>query len=80
MSSSSKPFKIGFIGAGGIAMAQMRHLKKVEGAEVVAAADVNEKGLNKAKDEFGIQKLYTDYRKMLEEYFKKLGTGTGDRN
>jgi predicted dehydrogenase len=34
----AKPFKIAFIGAGGIAHAHVNHLKKVEGVEVVAAA------------------------------------------
>ena len=63
----SKPFKIGFIGAGGIAMHHMSLLKKIEGVQVVAAADISEKSLAKVKEQYGVEQLYTDYKKMLKE-------------
>ena len=63
----SKPFKVGFIGAGGIAQHQMSMLKKLDGVEIVAAADVGSKPLEKVKADFGIPHLYTDYQQMLRE-------------
>jgi predicted dehydrogenase len=63
----AKPFRIAFIGAGGIAHAHVNHLKKVEGVEIIAAADVSEKSLAKFKDAFNTPHLFTDYRQMLKE-------------
>ena len=63
----SKPFKIGFIGAGGIARHQMGLIKKIEGAEVVAAADIHEPTLARAREMYQIPSLYTDYHEMLRE-------------
>ncbi|HYE05969.1 MAG TPA: Gfo/Idh/MocA family oxidoreductase [Planctomycetota bacterium] len=61
----SKSFKFAVIGAGGIAGAHVHNIKKVEGVEVVAAADINEAGLKKFGETHGIKKLYTDYKEML---------------
>jgi predicted dehydrogenase len=63
----SKPFKIGFIGTGGIAIQQMKFLKQIPGVEIVAGADISEKSLECAKTEMGVQQLFTDYKKMLKE-------------
>ncbi|MGB7157429.1 MAG: Gfo/Idh/MocA family oxidoreductase [Tepidisphaeraceae bacterium] len=63
----SKPFKIAFIGAGGIAHHHVSHMKKVEGVEIVAAADVSEKSLAKFKDAFNVPHVFTDYKQMLKE-------------
>jgi predicted dehydrogenase len=63
----SKTFKIGYIGAGGIAGSQIKHLKKYEGVEVVACSDVSDKSLAKMKTEHGIAKTYTDYKAMLRD-------------
>jgi len=63
----SKPFKIGFIGTGGIALHHMKYLKAIPGVEIVAGADISEKSLEKAKTEHGMQQLFTDYKKMLKE-------------
>lgn len=65
----SKPFRVAFIGAGGIAHMHMKHLKALEadGVSIIAAADLSEKGLEKVKKEFGIEKTFTDYKKMLKE-------------
>jgi predicted dehydrogenase len=65
--SKAKPFKIGFIGAGGIAHAHVNHLKKVDGVQVAAAADVAEKSLQRFKEAFGTEKVFTDYKQMLRE-------------
>ena len=63
----SKSFKVAFIGAGGIAHHHVKYLKKLDGVDVVAAADVSENSLNRFKDAFGVQQLFTDYRNMLRD-------------
>ncbi len=62
----SKTVKVGFIGAGGIARYQMSMLKKIEGVEIVAAADVNKAGLESAAKEHQIEKTMTDWRELLK--------------
>lgn len=61
------PFRIGFIGAGGISGAHMKDLKPIPGVELVAAADPVEANLQKAKDNYGVAAHYTDYKKMLKD-------------
>jgi predicted dehydrogenase len=63
--SSTKPFRVGFIGAGGIAHTHANNFKKIDGVEIVAAADVAEKGLTKFKDAFSVTKTFSDYKEML---------------
>lgn len=60
-------FKVGFIGAGAIAVHQMSLLKKIEGVEVSAAADIGAKSLDNARQQHSIPHLYTDYKQMLRE-------------
>ncbi len=45
MPTDPKPLRIAFIGAGGIAQAQVDHLAKIPGVTVVAAADVGAKAV-----------------------------------
>ena len=63
--STPKPFRIGFIGAGGISHAHAENLKKVPGVELVCAADVSEKGLANFKEKQGVARTYADYKEML---------------
>ena len=42
---SVKPFRLGFIGAGGISHMHAKHAKKNEGVELAAASDVSVKAL-----------------------------------
>ena len=63
--ATPKPFRVGFIGAGGIAHTHSENLKKVPGVEVVCAADVNEKGLASFKEKQGVARTYADYKEML---------------
>ncbi len=72
---SSKPFRIGFIGVGGIALSHLRALKRIAesvgGIEIVAAADINPKAIEVAKKEFGLQHAYLGldgYREMLKKH------------
>ena len=64
--SEVKPFKVGFIGAGGIARTHMKYLNMIPGVEIVAAADVVEDNLKKAKDDYKTQRVYKDYMEMLK--------------
>ena len=64
--------KVGFIGAGGIAHNHMKLLERVGGNKVVAASDVSQATLDKRKEEFGVEHLYTDYKAMLAEQAKNL--------
>lgn len=61
----AKTVKIGFIGAGGIGRYQMEKLSKMAGVEIVAAADVTQASLDMVKEKYGVQKLFTDWKKML---------------
>jgi predicted dehydrogenase len=65
VTTASKTFKVGFIGAGGIAHAHANNLKKVEGVELVAAADPMPAGLEKFKTQQGVARTYADYKEML---------------
>ena len=58
--------RIGFIGCGGIANAHMNVLSKIEGIKFVGMCDVDENKAKVAGEKFG-GKVYTDYKKMLEE-------------
>ncbi len=64
-STTPKPFRVGFIGAGGIAHAHAANLKKIAGVELVCAADVSEKGLENFKEKQGIARIYSDCQEML---------------
>ena len=61
----STSFKVAFIGAGGIAGAHANNLKKIDGVELIAAADLNVAGLAKFKEGQGVQRVYTDFKEML---------------
>jgi len=63
----SKPFRVGFIGAGGIAHTHAKYYKGIDGVEMVAAADVSEKSLEKFKKEFPSVQTFTDYKEMLSK-------------
>ena len=58
--------RIGIIGVGQIGKSHLRKYAEVEGAEVVAAADVNEAEVTRVAEEFGIPGTYTDFRQLLE--------------
>ncbi len=58
--------KIGFIGCGGIANAHMDRLSKIEGVEFACMCDIVEEKAKMASERYG-GKVYTDYKKMLDE-------------
>jgi hypothetical protein len=43
-------------------------LKKVEGVEFVAASDISPKALDKAKTDYALTNLYSDYKEMLKKH------------
>jgi predicted dehydrogenase len=64
---ASKPFKVGFIGAGGIARTHMSYLEKIDGVEICCASDVSEKAMKLAQEKHKFPRAYSDYKAMLKE-------------
>lgn len=62
----TEKIKIGCIGVGQIGKHHLDNYSKIENAELVAIADVNEAELNRVGDFYKIPNRYTDFRKMLE--------------
>jgi predicted dehydrogenase len=63
---SSRPFRVGLIGTGGIAQAM--HIpgwKALPEVEIVAVADVSESSARQAAEQAGGAKVFTDYRELL---------------
>jgi predicted dehydrogenase len=58
--------KIGFIGCGSIANSHMMRLQRIEGVKFVGMCDVDESKAKMRSEMYG-GKVYTDYKKMLEE-------------
>ncbi|NOY82853.1 MAG: Gfo/Idh/MocA family oxidoreductase [Kiritimatiellaeota bacterium] len=64
-SLKASEFGIGIIGVGGIAYNAHLPAYANAGLKVVAAVDSNPEALAKAKSEWGIEKVFTDYRDLL---------------
>ena len=64
---SPRPLHLAFIGAGGVLNHQMTHLKPVPHVVPLAVADVSQGAIDWARNAFGIQQGFTDYRRMLQE-------------
>ncbi|WP_231571442.1 Gfo/Idh/MocA family protein [Gordoniibacillus kamchatkensis] len=60
-----EPKRIGIIGVGQIGKHHLDEYAKLEGVQVVAAADVNEQELGRVADQYGIAHRYTDFRELL---------------
>lgn len=63
---SNKKLRLGYVGAGGIARAQMNIVKNFPDVELVAAADVSEKALKLSQSEHGVARVYDNWRAMLK--------------
>ncbi len=59
--------KIGLIGAGNISKNHLRSYAANPYAKVVAIADLNEGLAKERAEEFGIERYYTDYKKILDD-------------
>jgi predicted dehydrogenase len=62
----SKKINIGFVGVGQIAQQHLAKYRDIPGANVVAAADINEQQLNKVAEKFDIPETYSNFREMLK--------------
>ena len=61
-----KTVRVGIIGSGGIAQAcHFPGYQKTEGVEIVACCDVRENVAREAARQFGVPRVYADYKKML---------------
>ena len=58
--------KLGLIGAGGIAQAHCGTIANIDGAEIIAAADLVPANLERAKERWGIKRTFSDYNEMLK--------------
>ncbi len=58
--------KLGLIGAGGISGAHCRTLAEIDGAEIIAAADLIPANLERAQEQWDIKRTFTDYNEMLK--------------
>jgi len=62
-----KKFRIAFIGCGGIAQTHLGALKEMPDVEVVAGVDINPARLKTMQEKWGVEKVYSDWKKMLKE-------------
>ncbi|GGF98109.1 Gfo/Idh/MocA family protein [Paenibacillus abyssi] len=58
--------RIGIIGVGIIGKAHLDYYAKIEGAEVVAAADLNEAELKSVAEKYNIPHTYTSFQELLK--------------
>lgn len=63
----SRKLRFGLIGCGVIAPTHATVLTRCENAELVAVCDTIEERAQKLAAEFGVQEVYTDYQRMLEQ-------------
>ncbi|MEK3914352.1 Gfo/Idh/MocA family protein [Paenibacillus sp. FSL H7-0331] len=60
-----KKIRIGVIGVGIIGKAHLDNYAGIEGAEVVAICDINEREALQVAEKYGIAHVYTDYKQLL---------------
>ena len=65
MNDNLNPIRVGVIGVGQIGKHHLNMYTKIAGANVVAAADINEAEGQRAAAQFDIPDLYTDFRQLL---------------
>jgi predicted dehydrogenase len=61
-----RTINVGFVGVGGISQAHCRTLSGIEGVQIVAASDVSQPNLDRMKERWGVEHLFTDYHEMLQ--------------
>ena len=65
--SHGRPLRIGIIGAGSIVRsAHLPAYQQIEGAEVVALADVSAENAERLAERFGVPDTHTDWRELLD--------------
>lgn len=60
-------YKIGIIGCGGISRMHANWYRDESRTQITAIADISEEQLKKFSEEYGVEKLHTDYIEMLEK-------------
>jgi predicted dehydrogenase len=60
-----KKVRIGVIGVGQIGKHHLNNYAKIEGAQVIAIADINEAEANRVSEVYDIPNVYTDFRDLL---------------
>jgi predicted dehydrogenase len=66
MSDPNRKVRLGVIGVGQIGKAHLNNYSKINAAEVVAIADINEAEAQAVSERFGIPNVFTDFHKLLE--------------
>jgi len=61
-----RPIRIGMIGIGQIGKIHLQHYAQIPGAEIVAAADINDAELQRVAQQYNIPFTTTDFRQLLE--------------
>jgi len=61
-----RPIRIGMIGIGQIGKIHLQHYAQITGAEIVAAADINDAELQRVAQQYNIPFTTTDFRQLLE--------------
>ena len=61
----NRTIRIGVIGVGQIGKHHLNAYQKIEGAEIVALADINEKEARRVSEVYDISQVYTDFRELL---------------
>ena len=64
---ANKKLRYGFIGAGGISVAHLRELARRDDVKLVAVADISEAAMLARQEQFGIERIYRDWREMLAD-------------
>lgn len=64
--NSHRIYRAGLIGCGGVSKSHSKGLQAARNVELVALADVYEPNLRTASEAYGVDRLYTDYREMIE--------------
>jgi len=57
--------RVGIIGVGLIGKQHLENYERIDGVDVIAAADIDEAELNRVAERFGIPHTYTDFRQLL---------------
>ena len=60
-----KTVRIAFVGVGQIGKQHLERYRKIEDAEVVAIADINEEEAKRVSKVYGVPHVYTDFRALL---------------
>ncbi|MDB5327666.1 MAG: hypothetical protein JWM57_3235 [Phycisphaerales bacterium] len=64
---AGKKLRVALIGCGGIAQTHLNAFKDFPEVEIVAGVDINPARLKTMQEKWGVQKVYSDWKKMLKE-------------